>query len=90
MIVSEKVKKTVYGQKLEFPFQAVILRETLPECLRNRDKLTSRQLNIAKDYYLMGLSMRRIAAKRRWSYYRVRDTIIEIRNIVNAPQRKTG
>jgi predicted DNA-binding protein YlxM (UPF0122 family) len=60
------------------------------ECLRNRDKLTSRQLNIAKDYYLMGLSMRRIAAKRRWSYYRVRDAIIEIRNIVNVPHRKTG
>jgi predicted DNA-binding protein YlxM (UPF0122 family) len=60
------------------------------ECLRNRDKLTSRQLNIAKDYYLMGLSMRRIASKRRWSYYRVRDTIIEIRNIVNAPQLQTG
>jgi predicted DNA-binding protein YlxM (UPF0122 family) len=60
------------------------------ECLRNRDKLTSRQLNIAKDYYLMGLSIRRIATKRRWSYYRVRDTIIEIRNIINVPHRKTG
>ena len=59
-------------------------------CLRNRDKLTSRQLAIAKDYYLMGLSMRRIAAKRRWSYYRVRDTLIEIQSIVTAPQRRTG
>jgi len=60
------------------------------DCLRNRDKLTGRQLAIAKDYYLMGLSMRRIAAKRRWSYYRVRDTLIEIRSIVTAPQRGTG
>jgi len=59
-------------------------------CLRNRDKLNSRQLAIAKDYYLMGLSMRQIAAKRRWSYYRVRDTLIEIRNIVTAPERRTG
>jgi predicted DNA-binding protein YlxM (UPF0122 family) len=60
------------------------------DCLRCRDKLTSLQLAIAKDYYLMGLSMRRIAAKRRWSYYRVRDTLVEIRSIVNEPQRRTG
>ena len=60
------------------------------DCLRCREKLTSRQLAIAKDYYLMGLSIRRIAAKRRWSYYRVRDTLIEIKSIVNEPQRRTG
>lgn len=60
------------------------------DCLRNRNKLTSRQLAIAKDYYLMGLSMRQIAVKRRWSYYRVRDTLIEIRSIVTAPERRTG
>jgi len=60
------------------------------ECLRCRDKLTSLQLAIAKDYYLMGLSMRRIAVKRRWSYYRVRDILIEIKSIVNEPQRRTG
>jgi predicted DNA-binding protein YlxM (UPF0122 family) len=60
------------------------------ECLRCRDRLTSQQLSIAKDYYLMGLSMRRIAAKRRWSYYRVRDTIIAIRSILNEPHRRTG
>jgi predicted DNA-binding protein YlxM (UPF0122 family) len=60
------------------------------ECLRNRDKLTSRQLAIAKDYYLKGLSMRQIAKKRRWSYYRVRDALSEIQSIVNQPQRRTG
>lgn len=60
------------------------------ECLRNRDKLTSRQLAIAKDYYLMGLSMRQIAKKRCWSYYRIRDTLSEIQNVVNEPQRRTG
>ncbi len=60
------------------------------DCLRNRNKLTGRQLAIAKDYYLMGLSMRQIAAKRCRSYYRVRDTINEIQNIVTAPERRTG
>ena len=59
-------------------------------CLRNRDKLTSPQLAIAKDYYLMGLSMRQIAAKRHRSYYRVREALIEIRSILTAPQRRTG
>jgi predicted DNA-binding protein YlxM (UPF0122 family) len=60
------------------------------ECLRNRDRLTSGQLAIAKDYYLMGLSIRRIASKRRWSFYRVRDVLNEIQNILNEPQRRTG
>lgn len=60
------------------------------DCLRNRDKLTGRQLAVAKDYYLMGLSMRQIAAKRRRSYYRVREALNEIRSIVTAPQRRTG
>jgi len=60
------------------------------DCLRNRDKLTRRQLAVAKDYYLMGLSIRRIAAKRHWSYYRVREALIEIRGIVTVPQRGTG
>ena len=60
------------------------------DCLRNRDKLNGRQLAVAKDYYLMGLSMRQIAAKRRRSYYRVREALNEIRNIVTEPQRRTG
>jgi predicted DNA-binding protein YlxM (UPF0122 family) len=60
------------------------------DCLRCRDKLTCRQLAIAKDYYLTGLSMRQIATKRRWSYYRVRDMLNEIQNILNEPQRRIG
>jgi predicted DNA-binding protein YlxM (UPF0122 family) len=60
------------------------------DCLRCRDKLTGLQLAIAKDYYLIGLSMRRIAEKRCWSRYRVRSALIEIRSIVNEPQRRTG
>ena len=60
------------------------------DCLRSRDKLTDRQLSIAKDYFLVGLSMRRIAAKRHWSYYRIRNNLIEIRTIISEPQRRTG
>jgi predicted DNA-binding protein YlxM (UPF0122 family) len=60
------------------------------DCLRSRDKLTDCQLDIAKDYYLVGLSIRRIAEKRHWSYYRVRNNLIEIRTIIDEPQRRTG
>jgi predicted DNA-binding protein YlxM (UPF0122 family) len=60
------------------------------QCLRSRDKLTDRQFAIAKDYYLTGLSMRRIAAKRRWSYYRIHETLNEIQSIINAQVNRTG
>jgi predicted DNA-binding protein YlxM (UPF0122 family) len=59
-------------------------------CLRNRDKLNRWQLAVAKDYFLYGLSMRQIAAKRRRSYYRVREALNEIQNIVTASERRTG
>ncbi len=52
-------------------------------CLRNRDKFTRDQMIIAKNYFLKGLSMKKIAVKRRWSCYHVRETIIKIKSILN-------
>ncbi len=52
-------------------------------CLRNRSKFTRDQMTIAKDYFLVGPSMKEIAVKRRWSRYHVRETIIKIKSIVN-------
>jgi len=52
-------------------------------CLRNRDKFTRYQMTIAKDYFLVGLSMKEIAVKRRWSCYHVRETIIKIKSVLN-------
>jgi len=52
-------------------------------CLRNRDKFTRDQMTIAKDYFLVGLSMKEIALKRRWSRYHVRETIIKIKSVLN-------
>lgn len=52
-------------------------------CLRNRDKFTRGQMTIAKDYFMVGLSMKEIAVKRRWSRYHVRETIIKIKSILN-------
>jgi len=52
-------------------------------CLRNRDKFTRDQMTIAKDYFLVGLSMKEIAVKRHRSCYHVRETIIKIKSILN-------
>ncbi|MHC4424656.1 MAG: AsnC family protein [Planctomycetota bacterium] len=51
-------------------------------CLRNRGKFTKRQMDVAKDYFLMGLSMRKIAEQRCWSVYRVRQTVMKIRSVM--------
>ena len=48
-------------------------------CLQERDKFTRAQLAIAQDYFIRGLPMIKIAAKRNYSYYYVRKTIRKIR-----------
>ena len=55
-------------------------------CLRNRNKFTGRQMAIAKDYFLRGLSIKRIAAKRHSTYYRVHQTLKKIRGILKDSQ----
>jgi len=51
-------------------------------CLRNRSRFTKREMAIAKDYFLLGISMRKIADKRHWSYYRARKTLIRIQQFL--------
>ena len=51
-------------------------------CLRNRDKLTREQMAITKDYFLRGLSIRKIAAKRQRSFYHIRETMKKIQSIL--------
>jgi predicted DNA-binding protein YlxM (UPF0122 family) len=51
-------------------------------CLRNSAKLTPDQMAIAKDFFLTGLAMSRIAAKRHSSVHRIRGTLMEIRYLV--------
>lgn len=51
-------------------------------CLRNRDKFSKREMAVAKDYFLLGLSMKKIAGKRHCSYYRVRKTLKKIQRLV--------
>ncbi len=51
-------------------------------CLRNRDKFDKGELDIAKDYFLAGLSMKKIAKKRDSTYYCVRKALKKIQGII--------
>jgi len=51
-------------------------------CMRNPHKFTKAQMTIAKDYLLTGLSISKIATKRRRSYYHIHQTIKDIQKIL--------
>jgi len=51
-------------------------------CLRNRNRFTKREMAIAKDYFMLGMSMKKIADKRNWSYYQVRQTLEKIQQLL--------
>ena len=53
-------------------------------CLRNRGKFTKTEMAIAKDYFLTGLSIKKIATKRHLTYYRVRETLKKIQQIIES------
>jgi len=53
-------------------------------CLRNRNEFTKTEMAIAKDYFLTGLSMKKIAAKRHLTYYHVRETLKKIQRVISA------
>lgn len=61
----------------------ILLEGRYITCLRNRDRFNRYQMEIAKDYFLKGLSMRQITIKRRRSYYHIRKTILKIKSILN-------
>lgn len=51
-------------------------------CLRNRNKFTRAELSVARDYFLQGLSQKKIAAKRNCSPYRVGKILKKIQQLV--------
>lgn len=51
-------------------------------CLRCRDKFTKIEMAIAKDYFLLGLSIRKIAGRRDATYYGVRRTLKKIQQLI--------
>ena len=51
-------------------------------CVRNQDKLSRRQMVIARDYFLTGLSIKQIADKRGMSLYAIRKELTGIRSLI--------
>ena len=56
------------------------------DCLRARERFTRNQLNIARDYFLSGMSIKKIAAKRKRSFYCIHKIVMEIHEQVHANQ----
>lgn len=52
-------------------------------CLRNRSKFTKTEMALARDYFLTGLSMKKIAAKQHLTYYRVREILKKIQRVIS-------
>ncbi len=52
-------------------------------CLRNRDRLSSIELKIAKEFFVNALPMTKIAEKKNVSYYQVRKAIENIKKCIN-------
>ncbi|MCK4753176.1 MAG: hypothetical protein KAS75_06995 [Planctomycetes bacterium] len=51
-------------------------------CLRNRDRFTRAEMGVAKDYFLLGLSQRKISTKRNYSLYHIRKILKKIQQLV--------
>ena len=59
-------------------------------CLRNRQFFSSADLQIAKDYYVGGQTLRQIAAEGGCSFYEVRRAIERIEAILGAVEKTEG
>ena len=51
-------------------------------CLRNRDKFTTKEMVVAKDYFLGGMSIQKISGRHRFSYYSVWQALKKIQEII--------
>ncbi len=51
-------------------------------CLRHRELFSSYELQVAKEHFLLGLPITRIARKRKTSYYKMRELIKKINCII--------
>jgi predicted DNA-binding protein YlxM (UPF0122 family) len=56
------------------------------QCVRNRDRLTKFQMSVAKDFYMKGISIRRIASKQKTTRYFIRKTLENIQSVLEDEQ----
>jgi len=57
-------------------------------CLRSRNQFTRAEMAIAKDYFLLGLSIKKVANKRCTTYYHVREILKRIQQLVTIADSK--
>lgn len=58
-------------------------------CMRNRHRFSRTQMQIAKQYFLEGLSLRQIAQKRNCSYHHIRLTVVNLRQSIEKISAKS-
>ena len=59
-------------------------------CLRNRDKFTQEQIEMARDYFVDGLPMSEIADRHEITYYEVRRTMRKIQRLTYVSNEAGG
>ena len=57
-------------------------------CLRNRERFSQSELDIAREYFLLGWSMKRIARERAMTYYRVRGMRHRIKGVLRVVETR--
>ena len=67
-----------------------LVAQKYQNCTRNRQRLSSEELDIARDHFIRGLSLRSIAAERDCSFYRVREIIRRIRLLTETGGERTA
>lgn len=69
------------GRRIRKVTEKLIVGEYI-ECLKKRDRFSSAELSIAKDYFLLGFSIRKIASNRKVSYYQIQQAIVRIKQMI--------
>ena len=57
-------------------------------CVRNSEQFSKTELGIAENYFLLGMSIRDIAKKFKITYYRSRQTLQKIQNLIELIKAK--
>jgi len=79
------VNEASIGRRIHRTIRRLINGEYIT-CLRNRDKFTKTEINIARDYFVSGLPIKKIAARRRSNYYQVRQILLKIQRFVTVAE----
>jgi predicted DNA-binding protein YlxM (UPF0122 family) len=57
-------------------------------CLRNRGRFSREEMDVAREYFLLGWSMKRISRERGMTFYRVRKMVKRIEAVVKGLENK--